>query len=221
MRAILFGGTGMIGQAVLRELLSRAEVTHVLAVGRTPLEKKDPKLGELLRKDLFDYGDVGDAFVGFDAVFFCLGVSSGGMSEAEYRKVSLELPLAAARAICAKSPQATFCFISGAGTDSSEKGKTMWARVKGEAENRLQEVGFKAVYSFRPGFIYPMDGETSKTPSYRLMYAVTKPFFPLFWGFTKWVTTTRSLSYAMVEVAKHGHSKKILENADLDHFGSR
>lgn len=218
MRAILFGGTGMIGQAVLRELLQRAEVTQVLAVGRTPLEKKDAKLSELLRKDLLDYADVGDAFSGFDAVFFCLGVSAGGMSEAEYRKVSLELPLAAARAICAKSPQATFCFISGAGADSTEKGRTMWARVKGETENKLQQVGFKAVYSFRPGYIYPMDGETSKTASYRLMYAVTKPLFPLFWGFGKWVTTTRSLSRAMVEVAKHGHSKKVLENADFELF---
>lgn len=216
MRAILFGGTGMIGQGVLRELLARPSVTQVLSVGRTPLPQKDPKLTELLRKDLFDWADVGDALKGYDAVFFCLGVSSGGMSEEAYRKLSLDLPLAAARAIVQHSPQATFCFISGAGTDASERGSTMWARVKGAAENRLQEVGFKAVYSFRPGYIQPMDGIESKTPSYRRMYVFTKPLYPLIKGLTKYVTSTRQLGFAMVEVAEKGFAKKVLESADLN-----
>lgn len=216
MKAVLYGGSGMIGQGVLRELCARPEVTEVLAVGRSPLEGADAKVRPLLRKDLADYADVGDAFTGVDAVFYCLGVSSAGMSEAEYRKVTVDFTLAAATAIHAKSPQAVFCFISGAGTDATGKGRTMWARVKGEAENALQRVGFKAVYCFRPGYIQPMDGITSKTPSYRRMYRFTTPLYPLFKGLTKVVTSTRQLGFAMVEVAKRGWPSPVLESQDIN-----
>ncbi len=216
MRALLFGGSGMIGQGVLRELLQRAEVTKVISVGRTSLEQKHEKLEELLRTDLYDWSGTESAFTGIDAVFFCLGVSSGGMSEAEYTKVSYELPMSVAKALIKTSPQATFCFISGAGTDSTEKGRTMWARVKGKTENELQKVGFKAVYCFRPGYIQPMDGIVSKTPSYRTMYKFTAPLYPLFKGFSSVVTSTRQLGFAMVEVALKGYSKPILESRDLN-----
>ena len=216
MKAILFGGSGMIGQGVLRELLLRDDVTEVVSVGRTALEQKHAKLKDLLLKDLTDYSSVGAQFEGVDAVLFCLGVSSAGMSEADYRRVSFEIPLAAAKALHAKSPGLTFCFISGASTDATEKGSVMWARVKGEAENALQKVGFKAVYCFRPGYIQPMDGIVSKTPSYRWMYVFAKPFYPLFKGLTKYVTSTRQLGFAMVEVAKKGFSKVVLESEDLN-----
>lgn len=216
MKAVLFGGTGMIGQGVLRELLARPEVTQVVSVGRTPLPQQDPKLKDVLLKDLHDYSGVCADFEGVDAVFFCLGVSSSGLSEADYTKVSYDLPLAAAKALFAKRPGATFCFISGAGTDATEQGSTMWARVKGAAENALQKVGFKAVYCFRPGYIQPMDGIESKTPAYRWMYVFTRPFYPLFKGLTKYVTSTRQLGFAMVEVATKGWPKPVLESADLN-----
>jgi uncharacterized protein YbjT (DUF2867 family) len=216
MRALLFGGSGMIGQGVLRELLQRPEVTKVISVGRTGLEQKHEKLEELLRADLFDWSGAEAAFTGIDAVFFCLGVSSGGMSESEYSRVTYELAMGAAKALVKASPQATFCFISGAGTDSSEKGRTMWARVKGKTENDLQKLGFKAVYCFRPGYIQPMDGIVSKTPSYRLMYKFTGPLYPLFKGFSSVVTSTRQLGFAMVEVAVKGYPKPILESADIN-----
>ncbi|MDP1825649.1 MAG: NAD-dependent epimerase/dehydratase family protein [Archangium sp.] len=216
MRALLFGGSGMIGQGVLRELLARPEVTEVLSVGRTPLEQKHPKLKELLRKNLFDWSDCEAQLTGIDAVFFCLGVSSSGMSEADYTKVTYELPLGVAKVLKKTSPGLTFCFISGASTDATEKGRVMWARVKGRAENALQQVGFKAVYCFRPGYIQPMDGIVSKTPSYRLMYKLTSPLYPLFKGITSQVTSTRQLGFAMVEVALKGFPKPVLSSADIN-----
>ncbi|GMU61542.1 MAG: hypothetical protein AMXMBFR34_33050 [Myxococcaceae bacterium] len=216
MKTVLFGGSGMIGQGVLLELLKRPEVTQVVSVGRSPLPQKHEKLKDLVLKDLHDYSQVGAEFDDVDAVFFCLGVSSGGMSEADYQRVTYELTLAAARALHARSPGLTFCFISGAGTDATEQGKTMWARVKGATENALQKVGFKAVYCFRPGYIQPMDGISSKTPSYRWMYRFVSWLYPLFKGQTKYVTSTRQLGFAMVEVAKKGYPKSILESADLN-----
>lgn len=206
----------MIGQGVLRELLARSEVTEVLSVGRTALEQQHPKLKELLRKDLFDWSDCEAQLTGIDAVFFCLGVSSSGMSEADYTKVSYDLPLGVAKVLKKTSPGLTFCFISGAGTDGTGKGRVMWARVKGQAENALQQLGFKAVYCFRPGYIQPMDGIVSKTPSYRLMYKFTSPLYPLFKGLTSQVTSTRQLGFAMVEVALKGFPKPVLESADLN-----
>jgi len=216
MKVILFGASGMIGQGALLETLKRADVTKVISVGRTALEQKDPKLEEVLLKDLTEYSSVGAAFENVDAVLFCLGVSSGGMKEADYRRITFEIPLAAAKAIHAKSPQATFCFISGASTDATEKGSLMWARVKGEAENALQKVGFKAVYCFRPGAMEPLDGIKSKAPSYKWMDVVMTPFWPLLRGMKKYVTSTRQLGFALVEVAKKGFPKTILESVDIN-----
>lgn len=220
MKAVLYGGSGMLGQAVLRELLARPEVTQVVSVGRSSAGQAHPKLRELVRADLFDFSGLGDAFDGVDACFWCLGVSSAGMNEADYRRVTLDLTVAAAAALHARSPGLTFCFISGASTDATEKGSTMWARVKGAAENALQRVGFKAVYCFRPGYIQPMDGISSKTPSYRWLYAVTTPLYPLLKRLPKFVTSTRQLGFAMVEVAQRGHPKTVLESADINAVGA-
>ena len=214
MRVLLTGGSGMIGQGVLLECLKRADVTKVVAVGRTPLEQKDPKLEDLIKKDLFDWRDVEPQLAGLDAVLFCLGVSSGSMSEADYTKVTYELTMSLARAVRKMSPQATFCFISGASTDANSR--QMWARVKGRTENELLAMGFKGAYCFRPGFIEPMDGIVSKTPSYRMLYKVLWPFFPLFRLFKGTATTTRQLGHAMVEVAKNGHPKQVLESTDIN-----
>lgn len=214
MRILLVGGSGMIGQGVLRECLGRPEVTQVISVGRTALEQQDPRLKELLRKDLYDWTGAEAELTGIDAVLYCLGVSAGGMREADYRKVTFELALNLATALHQVSPGAVFCFISGQGTNAS--GRAMWARIKGETENALMKVGFKSVHCFRPGYIQPMDGIVSKTPSYRRMYKVTTWLYPLIKGLKGTVTSTRQLGRAMVEVALKGHPQAILESADIN-----
>jgi uncharacterized protein YbjT (DUF2867 family) len=155
MRAILFGATGMVGAGVLLECLADPRVSSVLSVVRRPSGVSDPKLEEIVHDDFFDYGSIKSAFVGRDACFFCLGVSSAGMKESDYRHQTFDLTLAAAKTIVALSPQLTFCYVSGAGTDSSTRGRAMWARVKGATENALLALPFKAAFMFRPGYIHP------------------------------------------------------------------
>lgn len=211
MRVLLVGGSGMIGQGVLLECLKRAEVSKVISVGRSALPQTDPKLEQLIKKDLYDWTDVADRLRDVDAVLFCLGVSSGGMSEADYTKVTYELTMTLARVL---PKSVVFCFISGASTDANSK--AMWARVKGRTENELLAFGFRGAYCFRPGFIEPMDGIESKTGSYRVLYKIMWPFFPLFRPFKGVATSTRQLGHAMVEVALKGSEKKILESRDIN-----
>lgn len=218
MKAILFGGSGMLGQGVLLELLARDEVTEVVSFGRSPLPQTHAKLRHVLREDLTDYADVSTELDNVDAVFFCLGVSSSGMTETDYARITHDIPLAAAKALHRRSPGLTFCFVSGAGTDASEQGRVMWARVKGRAENALQRVGFAGTYCFRPAYIQPMDGIESKTPAYRRLYRFTKPLYPLIKGLKKHVTSTRQIAFAMVEVAEHGCPKPVLESLDINSF---
>lgn len=212
MKAILVGGSGMIGQAVLRELLTRSEVTRIVAIGRSPLDANHSKVEEVVRKDLHDWSDAGELLGGVDAVLWCLGVSSGGMSEADYTRITSTLTMDFAKALHARSPQARFVFVSGAGAD----GNSMWARVKKKTEDELRALGFKSFAAFRPGYIQPMDGIESKTPAYRWMYVFTKPLYPLFKGMTKYVTSSRQLGFAMVQVALHGSHKTVLESEDLN-----
>jgi uncharacterized protein YbjT (DUF2867 family) len=215
MKIILFGASGMIGQAALKELLTRDEVTEVVSFGRAPLSQTHAKLKDVQRKDLHDWSDAGDMLSNVDAVLWCLGISSGGMSEEAYTRITYTLTIDAAKAIVAKSPQARFVFISGAAADPTEKSSTVWARVKGRTENELQRLGFKSVHCFRPGYIQPMDGIESKTPAYKWLYVFSKPFYPLFKGASKWVTSTRELGRALVNVALRGSEKTILESADF------
>jgi uncharacterized protein YbjT (DUF2867 family) len=217
MNVLLFGATGMVGQGVLRECLLDPEVERVLAIGRTSCGQQHKKLRELLRKDLSDYSGVENELTGFDACFFCLGVSSAGMTEEAYRRVTYDLTLAAAQTLVKLNPDMTFIYVSGAGTDSSEHGRTMWARVKGKTENDLLRLPFKAVYIFRPAAIQPLHGITSRTKLYRLFYllfgwtlSALKPLFP------KYITTTEQIGLAMLNVAKHGYAKHILENDDIN-----
>src|SRR5579864_1453935 len=175
MKVILFGATGMVGQGVLRECLRDPRVEAVLAVGRSATGQSHPKLSELVQQDLFAYSANEARLKGYDACFFCLGVSSAGMSEADYRHITYDLTLAAAETLVRLNPAMTFIYVSGAGTDSSERGSSMWARVKGATENALLRLPFKAAYMFRPGVIRPLHGIRSKTPLYRAFYMAAAP----------------------------------------------
>jgi len=225
LRVIVFGGTGMVGQGVLRECVLDPDVAAVVSVVRRAtgpmLGRRSDKVREVVPESFYDYSRIEKNFVGFDACFFCLGVSSVGMKEAEYRRVTLDLTMAAARTLLRLNPTTggggmTFVYVSGAGTDSSERGRSMWARVKGETENALLRMGFKAAYMFRPGMIVPLHGITSKTKLYRGMYAAMKPLLPLLLRvFPQYVTTTEQLGRAMLAVAKHGYAKTVLEAVDI------
>jgi len=171
MNVLLFGATGMVGDGVLYECLADSRVTNVLAVGRSPIGVTHPKLQERRRTNFFDFGDLVPDLASVDACFFCLGVSSAGMREAEYSRQTFDITLAAARALAAARPGATFCYVSGEGTDTSESGRSMWARVKGRTENALFQLPLEA-YMFRPGFIKARAGKSSKTLMYRILYAV-------------------------------------------------
>jgi uncharacterized protein YbjT (DUF2867 family) len=216
MKVIVFGASGMVGQGVLRECLLDPDVTEVLAVGRSPLGRTDPKLRELVHRDLYDLSDVADQLTGYDAGFFCLGVSSAGMSEADYRHVTFDLTMGVARVLAAKNPQMTFTYVSGEGTDSTGAGRTMWARVKGQTENALLELPFQA-YMFRPGFIRPMHGERPKSRAYVIAYVLLRPLFPLVGKLLpKRSTTTERVGRAMLRVAKSGHSVRILPSTEIN-----
>jgi uncharacterized protein YbjT (DUF2867 family) len=216
MNVLLFGATGMVGQGVLRECLLDADVVLVQTVGRTATGVQNPKLREVVHSDLTNYGSIEAELSGFDACFFCLGVSVSGMTEADYERVTYGITLAAAETLSRLNPQMTFIYVSGAGTDSSERGRMMWARVKGRTENALLRLPFRAAYMFRPGLIEPRYGVKSKTGWYRAFYAVGKPVLPVLrWMFPALVLATDEIGRAMLTVAKSGASKRVLESGDI------
>ncbi len=207
----------MVGQGVLRECLLDPDVELVLSIVRASTGRSKPKLRELVHRDFFDFSSIMDQVAGYDACFFCLGVSSAGMQEADYRRVTYDITLAAARTLAPLNPNMTFIYVSGTGTDSSEKGSSMWARVKGKTENDLLRLPFKAAYMFRPGAIVPMYGVRSKTKFVQALYTVTKPVLPLLYAlFPKHVTTTEQVGRAMLIVAKEGAPQSILETSDIN-----
>lgn len=228
MRVLLFGATGMIGQGVLRECLLDPGVESVVAVLRNTLQSKaggqqHPKLRELLHKDFLDFSPIETELSGFDACFFCLGVSSTGMSEENYQRITYDFTLAAARPLAKLNPSMTFIYISGAGADSSERRgymgrrSSMWARVKGKTENELLRLPFQAAYIFRPALIIPLHGIQSRTRLYRVFYVLLGPLLPLFKGrFPKYVTTTEQIGRAMLKIARDGWPKHVLETADIN-----
>jgi uncharacterized protein YbjT (DUF2867 family) len=216
MRPLIFGATGMIGQGVLRECLLDPDISAVHTIGRSATGVSHPKLREIVHDDLFDYSKIQPDLRGFDACFFCLGVSSGGMSATQYEHLTYDLTIAAARILSRLNPDMTFIYVSGAGTDSSERGRSAWARVKGRTENEILRLPFKAAYMFRPAAIESMHGELSKTPSYRVLYTLTKPLLPLVRRlFPASVLTTEEIGRAMINVAKRGAPKKILESLEI------
>jgi uncharacterized protein YbjT (DUF2867 family) len=216
MKVILFGATGMVGQGVLRECLLDPDVELVQTVGRTSAGVQHPKLRESVHANLFQYQSIESQLTGFDACFFCLGVASSGMKEADYQRITYQLTLAAAETLLRLNPRMTFIYVSGSGTDSSEHGRMMWARVKGKTENALLRLPFQAAYMFRPGFIQPLDGIQSKTPWYRLFYTLTAPVLPLLRRlFPNQILTTQQIGRAMLHVAKNGAPRPILEASDI------
>jgi len=215
MKVVLFGATGMVGQGVLRECLRDPGVERVATVGRSALDVQDPKLIEIQHANLASYAAIEDRLRGFDACFFTLGVSSAGMKEADYDRVTYGFTLAAAETLSRLNPGMVFIYVSGAGTDSTEQGRVMWARVKGRTENALLRLPLDA-YMFRPGVIQPLDGIRSKTASYRILYAIAKPLLPaLRWAMPNQIVTTREIGQAMLNVARRGYPKKLLEVRDI------
>jgi uncharacterized protein YbjT (DUF2867 family) len=217
LKVILFGATGMVGQGALRECLLDSDITEVLVVGRNPIGRSHAKIREIVHKDLYDLSPIGSQLAGYDACFFCLGVSSVGMSEADYTKITYDLTLGVARILALQNPQMVFLYISGAGTDSTERGKSMWARVKGRTENELLRQPFRAAYMLRPAYIQPMHGVKSKTPLYRVFYVVLSWLYPVIRALApKYAITTEVLGRAMIKIAKSGASKRVLENPDIE-----
>jgi uncharacterized protein YbjT (DUF2867 family) len=214
VKVLLFGASGMIGQGVLRECLLAPDVESVLAVVRAPSGQRHDKLREIVHRDFTDFSAIEPELSGLDACFFCLGVSSAGMSESQYRRVSYDYTLAAARALVPKNPELTFVYISGQGTNTA--GRAMWARVKGETEDALLALPFHA-YMMRPGFIQPLHGARSRTRAYRLVYLVAAPLLPLARRlFPSRITTTEQVGRAMLRLARNGAPDRVLETPAIN-----
>lgn len=213
MRVLLFGATGMVGQGVLRECELANDVSEVVAIVRSSLERVPAKLTEVQHRDFFNWSDVN--LSGFDACFFCLGVSSLGKSEAEYRHVTYDLTLKLAEELVKQSPQAVFVYVSGAGTNAQSK--QMWARVKGATENALMATPFRGVYCFRPAYIQPLNGVKSKVGWYNTIYDMVAWVEPLLMRLAPgFVTTTETVGRAMLKTARDGWPQKVLESKEIN-----
>jgi hypothetical protein len=212
IKAIVFGATGMVGEGVLLTTLRHKDVESVLVIGRRPCLIAHGKLKELIHNDFFDYSALEEHLKGYNACYFCLGVSSLGMSEQDYTRTTYDLTLQAASALSRINPGMVFCYVSGTGTDSTERGRLMWARVKGKTENHLKMLPFKSVYLFRPGLMKPVDGQKNLKPIYKAFgsfYPLLKALFP------KSACKLEDLGLAMIHVSEFGYHKNILENSDI------
>ncbi|MCB9245929.1 MAG: epimerase [Flavobacteriales bacterium] len=219
MKVVITGTTGMVGKGVLYVCLEDESIDSVLTVSRSTCGIEHPKLKEILHNDFMDVSPLQNEMAGYDACFFCLGVSAAGLNEAAYTKLTYDLTLHFASTFLAANPNAQFSYISGAGTDSSEKGRMMWARVKGRTENTLLNLGFSRAWMFRPGFIQPMRGIRSKTAWYQFFYNVLSPFYSLLRKLPKYVTDTDTLGRAMIRVAREGYKGAVLESIDINAVG--
>jgi nucleoside-diphosphate-sugar epimerase len=225
MKIIIFGATGMVGQGVLRECILDASIKSILVIGRSSIrtvfaDYTNSKIKEIITKDFSQLPQFKSDLQNSDACFFCLGVSSNGLSEEQYKKITYDLTMSAANALVQSSPQMTFIYVSGQSTDSSEKGRMMWARIKGKTENDLLKLPFKAKFMFRPGYIQPMNGEVSKVAWYKYVYAITTPIYPLVKNLApNLVTSTDRIGRAMIVAAKTGAQKSILGNAEINELG--
>lgn len=207
----------MVGRGVLRECLLDPDVEQILSIVRAPSGEHHPKLRELIHQNFFDFSPIENELSGFDATFFCLGATSAGKTEQQYSRVTYDITMAAAEPLARLNPGMTFLFVSGAGTDSTEHGRAMWARVKGKTENALLRLPFKSAYMFRPGVIEPMHGLRSRTALYRIPYLLLRPILPwLRRRFPRYITTTEQLGRAMLIAAKRGAPTRVLESADIN-----
>ncbi len=217
MKVILFGATGMVGQGCLRECLLDAGVESVLAVGRSPSGQGHAKLREILHDNFLDYSAIESQLAGYDACFFCLGVSSVGMSEERYRHLTYDITMAAAKTLSKLNPRMVFVYVTGRGTDSTEQGPLMWARVKGKTENDLLKLPFKAAYMFRPAGIQPLHGIRSRTAWYQAAYVAAAPLLTFLNRVAPtYMTTTEQVGRAMIRVARDGYPRPVLESEDIN-----
>ena len=212
---IMTGATGMIGQGVLQECLKSPEVASVLVITRSPTGVRHRKLRELIHSNFYDWSSVSSQLTGYDACFFCLGTSALGKSEKQYAHVTYSLTVLLAATLQPLNPGMTFVYVSGMGTDSSERGNIMWARVKGETENAILNMGFADAYAFRPGMVFPEGEIQSRTSWYRALYTLMRPFYPWLKRFT-FATTTSRVGQAMIWLAIHGDARKHIENNDIN-----
>lgn len=215
MKVIITGSTGMVGKGVLLECLENSDIDGVLIINRSSLDLQHPKLTEILLSDFSDVQTIKDELQGYDACFYCMGISALGMDEESYSKITYEATKAFADLLHSLNPNSVFIYVSGSGTDSTEKGRLMWARVKGKTENMIFNRGFRDAYAFRPGVILPEKGIKSRTNWYNISYVIMRPLFPLF-KLSKNVTTTTKLGQAMIALLKSPSSKKIIYNADIN-----
>ncbi|HMR40952.1 MAG TPA: NAD-dependent epimerase/dehydratase family protein [Ignavibacteria bacterium] len=215
MKVIITGATGMVGKGVLIECLENNEVDSVMIINRSAAGVTHPKLNELILKDFSDFNSIKENLKGYDACFHNMGISSLGMNEEEYYRITYSMTEALAKLLYENNPELVFNYVSGAGTDSTEKGKIMWARVKGKTENMVLNMGFKDAYIFRPGVIIPEKGVKSKTGWVNFMYALTKPLFPLMIN-SKYVTSSSRMGRAMINSVLHPQELKVLENKDIN-----
>ncbi len=216
-KVIITGASGMVGKGVLLECLDHPEIDTVLVLGRTPTGIKHSKLIELLHTDFTDYAAVLGQLRGYDACYFCLGVSAGGMKESDYKKITYDYTLVLGKTLFQLNPDMTFIYVSGQGTDSSEKGRMMWARVKGKTENDLMALGFKQTFMFRPGIIIPLRGIKSKTPSYQFFYTYLGWLFKLIKMLSpNSANNTTQIGLAMINATLHGYDKKIIGPKDIN-----
>ena len=219
MNVMLLGATGMVGQGVLRECLLDDGVARVVTLGRTATGQTHPKLSEIVHHDLLDLTPIEERLRGLEACFYSLGVSAAGLSEDEYARVNYEMTLSVAKALVRNAPDLTFVYVSGAGTDSTERGRVMWARVKGRTENALLRLPFRSAYMLRPGLIVPLHGVNSKTRLYRAFYTMFGPVLPMLRKmFPRSIITTEQMGQAMIRLARSGYPKQVLEAADLAMF---
>jgi hypothetical protein len=218
IKAIILGASGMVGEGVLLTALNNPDVESILVIGRKPCGRKDPKLTEIIHNNFFDISPIKESLSGYNACFFCLGVSSVGMKEKDYFHVTFELTMHVASILASLNPDMTFCYVSGTGTDSSEKGRLMWARVKGKTENDLMKLPFKAAYMFRPGFMRPVDGQRNIKSIFKVVEFIY-PFFKAL--FPNGGCRLEDLGTAMIYVSSIGYSKRILDNRDIDMITGR
>ena len=212
LKAIIFGATGMVGEGVMHESLLHHGVESVLVINRKPCGTEHEKLTELILDDFFDIESVEEKLTGFDACFFCMGVSAIGLTPEDYERITYDLTLLIAKTLLKNNPQMTFCYVSGGGTDSAEKGRQRWARVKGKTENDLLKLSFKAAYMFRPGYIQPTKGLKNTLSFYKYL----TPFFPVLkFLLPGYVCAMRDLGVSMINAVEIGYDKKILENKDI------